>query len=94
MQAASDHKSWSAGALFVSIRVSTTAVHVSFWFVMFNKRSKTVFLVLLLSTLMLVLYWSSEMISDHVIRVGKLGKRYIYLTKAVKLKSSFKVSQS
>ena len=55
------------------------------------------FLVLLLPTLMLVLYWSSEMTSDHIIRDGQLGKRYIYyiyLINAVKLRRSFKVSQS
>ena len=39
-------------------------------------------LVLLLLTLMLVLYWSTEMISDHIIRSGQLGKRYICIVNA------------
>ena len=35
------------------------------------------FLVLFLPTVMLVLYWSSEMISDRqIIRGGQFGKRY------------------
>lgn len=76
--------------LFV-YQAGNVSVNPSLWLAMFNMRSKTVFLVLLLLTLMLMLYWSSEVISDHIIRVGQLGKRYIYLLNAVKsVKRSFR----
>lgn len=60
---------------------------------MFTMRSKKVVLVLFLPTLTLLFYWSSEMISKHIVSGGQLGKRYISLMNAVK-KRSFKVSQT
>ena len=58
---------------------AATRFNPSLWYAMFKMWSKILFLILSLPTLMLVLYWSSELVSDHIISRGHLGKQYIYL---------------
>ena len=46
-------------------------------------------LALLLPTLTLLFYWSSEMISKHIVSGGQLGKRYISFNECREVETFF-----